>query len=61
LTRDYKPGWAKMQFKEKFKEWPAWSWDGLPVAPKIGPEVQQYIRSRFIAWANDPANPRRRA
>jgi len=58
--RSYKPTWAKVQFKEKFKEWPQWAWDDLPVPPYIGPEVTQFIRSRFIKWANDPANPRRR-
>jgi DNA repair protein RadD len=60
LERGYKPGWAAFKFEEKFGSKPPWAWNDHH-AMTAGPEVRQYIKSRFIAWANDPANPRRRA
>jgi DNA repair protein RadD len=60
--RGYKPGWAKLNYREKFKgEWPSWSWEVLPPADRVGAEVQSYIRYRLWQWANDPRNPRRQA
>ena len=59
--KNYRPGWAKANFREKFKEWPAWSWEMLPPADGVGAEVRAYIQFKFMAWANDPRNPRRRA
>jgi superfamily II DNA or RNA helicase len=57
----YRPGWPDVTFREKFGgQWPPWSWKQLPPAPEVGAEVNQYIRSRFIAWANDPRNPNRK-
>jgi superfamily II DNA or RNA helicase len=62
VGRNYKPGWAKMQYREKFGgEWPSWSWEMLPPADGVGEEVKAYIRYRFMLWANDPKNPRRQA
>jgi superfamily II DNA or RNA helicase len=53
LTKpQYKPGWADMQYREKFQEgWAPWAWKELPPADGVGAEVKQWIRSRFIAWA----------
>jgi DNA repair protein RadD len=59
--RSYKPGWAKATYRDKFKDWPAWSWEMLPPAPVVGAEVRNFIRSKFMAWASDPRNPRRQA
>ena len=30
--KNYAPGWPKANYREKFKEWPAWSWEMLPPA-----------------------------
>jgi DNA repair protein RadD len=53
LTKPHwKPGWAAVQYREKFDEgWPPWSWNALPPADGVGTEVKQWLRSRFIAWA----------
>ena len=59
LTREFKPGWAKANYREKFHEWPAWSWEQLPPAESIGTEVRTWVRMRFEAWAIDPRNPKR--
>lgn len=59
--KNYAPGWPKANYREKFKAWPAWSWEMLPPADGVGAEVRNYIRAKFIAWANDPRNPRRQA
>jgi DNA repair protein RadD len=59
--KNYSPKWAKANYREKFKEWPAWSWDILPPADGVGAEVRAYIRFKFMLWANDPRNPRRQA
>jgi superfamily II DNA or RNA helicase len=50
MERDYKPGWAAVQFKEKFGEWPERWWDTHPWMT-AGAEVRNYARSRAIAWA----------
>ena len=60
LDRGWKPGWAKVNYREKFREWPAWTWDQLPPAEGVGTEVRTYVRMKFEAWAIDPKNPRRR-
>jgi len=51
IEKGYKPGWAFMKYMEKFGgEKPPWAWrNHQPMTP--GPEVRQYVRSRFIAWA----------
>jgi DNA repair protein RadD len=58
IMKGYKDGWAAVQYREKFNEgWPPWSWKhDPPMNP--GPEVVNYVRSRFIAWAQSPDNPR---
>jgi superfamily II DNA or RNA helicase len=56
----YKPAWPDATFRDKFKEWPRWTWKQLPPAPMVGIEVHQFIRAKFIAWANDPRNPNRK-
>jgi hypothetical protein len=52
-TRNYKPGWAAMQFKTAFGTWP----DGLEKRP-LEPTGSQYqwIKSRQIAFAKGRAN-----
>jgi hypothetical protein len=55
----YAPGWPKANYRDKFKAWPAWSWEMLPPADVVGAEVRNYIRSKFMAWA--ASNPRRQA
>jgi superfamily II DNA or RNA helicase len=47
----YKPGWAAGQFKQKFGSWPPFSWNNLPPANDISPEVHSWVRSRDIAYA----------
>src|SRR5262245_13497869 len=56
--KGYKDGWAAVQFREKFNEgFPPWSWNNFPpMSP--GPEVVNYVKSRLIAWATSPDNPR---
>jgi superfamily II DNA or RNA helicase len=50
-ARSYKDGWAAVQFKERFGEWPPWGWVGMiePVAP--GPLVLSWVRYRMIRYA----------
>jgi superfamily II DNA or RNA helicase len=52
-NRNYKPGWAGFQFKEKFGHWP----NGLDHLPPLDPSpaVLSWIRSRQIAWAKGRA------
>lgn len=53
LTKpNYKPGWADVQYREKFGEgWAPWSWKALQPAEGVGAEVSAFIKSRFIAYA----------
>jgi hypothetical protein len=51
--RDYKPGWAAYQYKEKFGQWPA-SFTAPPPAEPT-PEVRAWVRSRAIAYAKSRA------
>jgi superfamily II DNA or RNA helicase len=47
--RGYRPGWAANQYKEKFGVWPR----GLSDTPQPPTQaVQNYVKSRAIAWAN---------
>jgi DNA repair protein RadD len=56
--RNYKPGWAKIQYKQKFGTWPPYSRGGAdPIEPS--PEVLSWIRSRQIAWAKRQEKLRR--
>ena len=46
--RGYKPGWAAVNFKEKFGTWPP----RVPVTPmRPDPEVSSWIRHKMIAYA----------
>jgi DNA repair protein RadD len=48
--RGYKKGWAAHKFKEKFGDFPPWSYDGLP--PAIPTDaVLSWVKSRQIAFA----------
>lgn len=51
LQKEYKPGWAAMKFKEKFKAWPPRHFDGVAPATVLSPTVALWIRSRNIAFA----------
>jgi superfamily II DNA or RNA helicase len=46
--RGYKPGWAAVNFKEKFGAWPVHR-AATPITPT--PEVLSWVRSRLIAYA----------
>jgi DNA repair protein RadD len=55
ILKNYKPGWAKMKFIDKFGHWPPRNWDNQePMQP--GPEVTMFVYSRNIAWARSKAN-----
>jgi hypothetical protein len=46
----YHPRWAAAQYKDKFKSWPPWSWDGHePLAPTLA--TLRWIKHRQIAYA----------
>jgi ribosomal protein L32 len=47
--RDYKPGWAAHQYKQKFGTWPPWGAKPMPITPT--PEVRSWVKSRMIAFA----------
>jgi DNA repair protein RadD len=52
-TRNYKPGWAAMQYRNAFGSWP----DGLAKTPAVPTNEQyQWIKSRQIAFAKGRAN-----
>jgi DNA repair protein RadD len=50
MRKGYKRGWAAVQYREKFKDWPARSWEYDQLLP-VGAEVANFIRSRIIKWA----------
>lgn len=50
IMHEYKPGWAAMKFKEKFREWPPRWFDSIPPATVLSPTVALWVRSRNIAW-----------
>jgi superfamily II DNA or RNA helicase len=48
IERGYKPGWAAVNYKEKFGSWPP----TRSIAPQPpSPEVRSWVRSRMIAYA----------
>jgi superfamily II DNA or RNA helicase len=49
IERGYKPGWAAVNYKEKFGAWPPWGRNPEPIQPT--PEVRSWVRSRLIAYA----------
>jgi DNA repair protein RadD len=50
-SRSYKDGWAAVQFKERFGEWPPWGWVGMIEAQAPGPLVLSWVRHRMIKYA----------
>lgn len=53
IMRGFKPGWAFVNYMEKFKgEKPPFPWNNDPPM-NPGPEVVNYVRSRLIAWAQN--------
>jgi superfamily II DNA or RNA helicase len=46
-----KPAWAAAKFKDKFGDWPPFSWNNLLPSGDISSEVHSWVRSRDIAYA----------
>jgi DNA repair protein RadD len=46
--RGYKDGWAKVQFKERFGEWPPFAWNSNPPLPPTGPTIN-WVKAKWIA------------
>jgi DNA repair protein RadD len=52
IDRNYKSGWAAVQFKERFGHWP----DGfLKVNEEPNEQVLRWVRSRMIRYAKGRA------
>ena len=52
--RGYKSGWAAVNYKEKFGQWPPYGAAVMPLPPS--PEVRSWVRSRLIAYAKSRAS-----
>lgn len=52
IERGYKPGWASVQFKEKFGTWPPDSMKETAPASAVSALTKSWIKSRLIAWAH---------
>ena len=52
--RGYKSGWAAVNYKEKFGNWPPYGAAVMPIPPS--PEVRSWVRSRLIAYAKSRAS-----
>jgi hypothetical protein len=48
IERGYKAGWAAVNYKEKFGDWPPYGATPTPINPT--PEVRSWVRSRLIAY-----------
>jgi DNA repair protein RadD len=48
--RGYKPGWAAVQYRERFGSWPPREW-GMAEPEEPQPKVLSWVKSRMIAWA----------
>jgi DNA repair protein RadD len=51
VERGYKPGWASVQFKEKFGSWPPKYWADVAPATAISASTKSWVKSRQIAYA----------
>jgi DNA repair protein RadD len=58
VRQSYSDKWAAVNYREKFEEWPPFSWNTLPVPTVVGAEVANYIKSRLIAYAKSRAPDR---
>lgn len=56
LLKEYKPGWAAVKYKDKFKQWPPRWFDSVPPSTVISPTMQLWIRSQNIRWAKSKKN-----
>lgn len=56
IQHEYKPGWASMKYKEKFKGWPPANYKWIEPAKILSPTVSLWIRSRNIAWHKSKQN-----
>lgn len=45
------PGWCAHKFRERYKEFPPRSFEGIPPASEVSPMIAAWVRSRNIAWA----------
>lgn len=56
----YKPGWAAVNYKEKFGDWPPRDWNRLPaLAPTQA--TRRWLKSKHIAWIRGKAAAEMRA
>jgi superfamily II DNA or RNA helicase len=55
--RGYKPGWAAVNFRERYGDWPPRAWNGRPAALP-SPATKGWVRSRLIAYAKAKSQPR---
>jgi superfamily II DNA or RNA helicase len=53
----YKPGWAAHKYRERYGDWPPWSWNAEPAAAP-STTTRRWIASRNIAWARSQGRQR---
>jgi hypothetical protein len=58
--RGYKPGWASVNYKEKFGDWPPRDWNGLSALSPSN-ETRRWIKAKFIAWKRSQTQVEARA
>jgi hypothetical protein len=47
--KQYKPKWAACQYRDRYGEWPPWTWNAEPaLEPSLA--TQRWVKSRHIAW-----------
>ena len=58
LDHNYKLGWAAVQFKERFNEWPPKGYVDRIDPLECSVEIANWVKSRQIAWAHSRKNPK---
>lgn len=48
--KGFKPGWAAVQYKERFGGWPPWSMKSVAPSMNVGAETMGYINQRKKEW-----------
>lgn len=56
IMHEYKPGWAAVKYKDKFKAWPPRHFDSVEPAKVLSPTVALWVRSQNIKWAKSKHN-----
>ena len=56
VERGYKPGWAAMKYKTKFKGWPPREYDRHAPALEVSPKTRSWIKAEQIRWAKSKHN-----